>query len=214
MAIVKTTKMYIPRRGGSYEFIRKTNCDSEGRFSIKLPEEWHETLGYAHVYAESLEKVETAFDKAQKDFTDANTTTLKVILYKIECAADIREGKGENSRHLYDTHQVHFHNGAAIDFGAGVYEEQTVHKPSGDCTYKYIFAESSIPLQPHMLDLKPHTGWQRAENQMPWTKERERFFAYISTAMHKLIMQLSEFEDKDKLLDCIDSGRLLTEGGT
>ena len=209
MATVKTEKIYI---GGRIEFIKKVNCDSAGRFSIKLPGEWVEILEYTHVYAGSLADVEKAFDKARKDFTDANTTTRKVILYKIECTAHIEEGTGENRRYLYDIDQVHFCNGVAIDFGAGVYEEQEIRKPSGDCTYKYVFLESSIPLQNHILDVKPHSGWDRAENQMPWTEEREKFFAYIATAMHKMVLQLSEVQEKDKLLEFIDSGRLLGSG--
>lgn len=58
-----------------------------------------------------------------------------------------------------------------------------------------------------------HFDWRlhgdQATGRLPWTKERQEFFAKIGRSMEHVILQLKQLSDPKRALEIADKGRLL-----
>lgn len=186
--------------------IREVKCDRKGIFSINLPKDLWEKLGInSHIQAKDLDTVLREWDSLVKQFDEAMTSRRKVIVYKLEVTARVyREERPHQP--ILDKDEINFTHGLAMDFAAGVFEEEHV-KLKGRENKIYHRTDTSIPYGSGRLNHVEYHG--RDYQIIDWSPEREEFFANVIGSFETLILRLHEFlgdEKPEKLLKLIDSG--------
>ena len=145
---------------------------------------------HASVATGSSEKeARTYFDKICKEFTESETRTRKVIVYKADINARIFEGEGDARRFVFEKSDIHFCDcDCALGIGYEVLEESTI---TDKITYRNLRGDCS--------DLK--SGWEVID----WTEEREAFFKKTVGALEKLIVAVDDyFKCKETLVKNIE----------
>lgn len=188
------------------DFFLVVNVSPKGIFSAKLPQRVTEILGYDKVTSDTNEDVLRKFTEAIEEYKSARTTTRKVIAYDFNCAAK-EFTANDGTDHEY--HEMGFVEGLGLSVWAVVCEESV--RTMGDDKQRYDYEElpSSIPdvLRPQARNVNSHR--EQAEHIIDWTQDREDFFVRLAGIMQEMIARLKSFEKPDKLIERIDSGRLL-----
>ena len=177
-----------------------------GRFSAKLPDAVAAFLGVDNVrggvFGMTLAEVIGAFDGMIKAFEEAEIIEKKVIMYEFSFRRD-PDGGGYG-----------FYQGVVLCVASSVFTEQEIRAHSGLVVYKYLPVASSLNPFYAFRGEEHGPDTKRKLNQIPWTEERESFFLYIQTNMERLIDMLKSLEEPDKLLNFVDTGRMLPIGTT
>lgn len=205
MPVVKTEKRYFA--GEAVEL--KVKCNSDGEFSADLPAFCVSTLGYNIVKDKSLEVVIKKWTNAAVEYTDTKTKSEKVILYEVQASAYIWDFKGDKLIADFQDGGSH-KEGLSLTVFAVVANEFQLTKPDGKIRYRYEEVETDLPES--MADFR-HFDWrlhgEQATGRLPWTKERQEFFAKIGRSMEQVILQLKQLSDPKRALEIADKGRLL-----
>ena len=200
MAVIKTETTWF----GGEKFIKRIKVDKNGEFSIKLPPEINDILDYDIVKADTQSQVLKLFREALIDYKNAKTTTRKVIIYEVKHNTDEL-----NERDL------HFESGVGLVVTARVYIEHKIRiKGEDKYNYKKLDFDSgeNLPRGLGVINFYGHAD-EVHENAIDWTQERHDFFVMIYEAMTDLILKLNELKNPTALIDFIDSGVKLIEGG-
>lgn len=181
----------------------------ERRFKIQLPVGAHNACG-KYVYGETLDEVNKAYKAASTTFLDSTMKEEKVIVIAFEGECRIEE----NEKIVFECDRGYGgHDGINLELKCEVFIKQTWTCPDGDSVDKYIETEHSIPESSGY-------GWPSAPGgegtiEVPWSKERERFFAELVMAIQNIIRKLSEFTTNAKsILKIADRGARLLPGPT
>jgi len=166
MAIIRTETMWF----GGEKFIKRIKVDKDGEFSIKLPPEANDILGYDIVKADTQSQALELFRVALIDYQNAQTTTRKVIIYEVK----------HNTAELNEK-DLHFESGVGLVVTARVYIEHKIRiKDEDKYNYKKLDFDSDEDL-PHglgVIDFYGHAD-KVHKNAIDWTQERHDFFIMI-----------------------------------
>lgn len=164
------------------------------KFSIKLPEWWHTTLGYNTVYADTLESVEYAFSRAGSEFIDLSTNRRKVILYQFEANAQIWDEVRD--RMGFRENEMAFTKGTSLDFWWCIAYECTSqfnkHK-------KYVTDDKHFKgyLEPHVWSSANYYIGEDSDyhkyNVIEFTEERQQFFLHLQKSLDDIILKAWTF---------------------
>jgi len=201
MAVVSTTQQYVLGE----EVSRRITVRKGGMFHCKLPESLVVATGCpAEISADTLKKVEAEWMRLA-DNAKANTTTdEKVIVYSVQL--HLPDGIRHTDGYIDD---ISFAEGLALSLSAGVYTRTATHKPCGDLLHShYMRCASQIPEVSGSYQLR---GFDTPEDRelhhcIPWTAERELFFARAVNSLLDTMHRLASFRtDKEHLLAVIDN---------
>ena len=164
---------------------RVIKCDASGTFTCNLPPQIVTVLGIAEVQgisrSEVLKKVTEIFDR----YRSSRLTEEKVILYEVKYHAYIYNGDRCVFRSEQGVNELSFCHGTGISVAAAVCTERCTTEANGNKTYEYDEIKSSLPCGMSCgFNVRVHgyrTG--RKDNLLPWTQERENFFAKIGNGL-------------------------------
>lgn len=220
MAVVRTDT-YHYKEG---EFKRQVRVLNDGLFRIKLPSWTQTVLSYEEVFADTQREAIRKYDQALREYEQAQTQEKKVILYEIKYNAyiwgdarhrkDLKDVDPDKQVCILNEQKISFSQGMGLTVAAGVYIERKIEIAGTDrFTFKYdsVKGDDALPYSTQQRDsLKPTWG-KEATNKIDWTPERHQFFIMLHDAMSRLIWRIHHFEDQNKLVEFIDSGRKLLE---
>lgn len=215
MPKVKGQQSYF---GGKLTFF-EVYCSAAGVFTAKLPPWAREVLGKEQLSAKTLNELEGLWEAAKREYEETQTTTRTVILYKCEMTARLDNGKEFNNaafKLLLDRADISFTDGVALDFGVAVFVEKKRLRHGGSPAYSYSHIESTIPesFKPSGFShaLRDHKN-RPLDNLLPWTEEREVWFAGLCRAYQNLLLGLDAiFKDKKTLQLAIEQRKQLGAG--
>lgn len=196
-------------------FINYDNVDKRGygdseknRFYVLLPQVVADALGVKETRGSTQEDAYKNFLEAIEKFKKIKTEQNRVILYEISINPDPAQERRYPGYHGY--------GGAGYDarVWARTYEETVCIDGTGGKRYSYEPVESPVKYPgepPHKLD--SHEG-KKFEAQVPWTGPNEKFFVCIGEHLNGLITRLDEIRSPDKMIEAINSGRLLPLGSS
>jgi hypothetical protein len=205
MPTVKTDTLRINGR----DFRRVVKFNPNGGFTISLPEEWAAVLGCDNVRADRLAAVLALWNTANTDYTAAATVESKVILYRFHANAYVMD---EQTGKCLLSKSMSFVDGHAVEVCASVATEQKITL-NGKTTFKYVLLDSTIPDPPG----SKASPWRATPSSnrstcLPWSEQREAFFARLVVAIQRIALDLHEIDTKPgALLKAADSGRLLLQ---
>lgn len=185
-------------------------CNAEGQFKAEIPQFALGVLGYGTVSGKTIDEVIKKWLEASVHYTETKTKTNKVILYEVEANAYIYRDDRCIAR--YEDRGSGFSHGISLNVVAVVCNEIQLTLPNGKVRYNYEEVEDHN-LPNSMADMR-HFQWgvgrgEEAKSKLPWTQEREDFFAKIGRAMEDVIMQLKQLDDPTRALEIADAGKLL-----
>ena len=203
-------------------FVKKIRFSSRsGLFAITLPKQLEKRMDIGEVTSETLVGVEKAFKEAIARYKAAQTTSRKVIVYKIEANAWVyRKPDGQPAtEHDHDAEVVFQESGISFAEGCGltiyadVMIENTLVTADGQKSKSYEDVEHSIP-----RSLGRDGGHRIADRWgtvddavvIDWTPEREAWFRHVGTQFEDLVMKVfTTLGDTKKALQLMDAGRML-----
>jgi len=173
------------------------------KFSVAIPKECAEVLGYERIEDESLDGLEKKYRDASEAFLNTKAKMRKIIVYRIlmNCGSDVRVGRSRFE--LLGYHD----DGIGLQVVAGVYVEKKYNFTKAgheklNTTYDQV--KSSIP---DFMSEEVHHWNCKKYKILDWTPEREEFFRTFGEAMSKLCQRVSDFlGDEKKLLELIANG--------
>lgn len=170
-----------------------------GRFWIGLPGIMSEVIGKREVRGKTQEAARKAFMDVLEKFKNIKVETRKVILYQIHCRR-----KAGDSRWSSDF-------GYEIKIWAGVYIETVALSGSGIGRYSYEEVNSTLKYPGSCSEVEQARG-TKFKAQVPWTEQNEAFFKWVEDRMNGLINALADIAEPAKLIESINSGKLLPLG--
>lgn len=204
MSIVSTETIGFKQKDGTV-FKREIRVLKDGLFRIKLPPEVSGDLVIEpDVCAVTMSDAINQFDDRLEEYDKINTCTAKVILYEMKHTASVmRDGKC-----VLSSEEISFCEGTALNICVAVYEETVLTRADGTMYHQYKKIKSLISsgLAPRSFDGLCGRG-EVGTNRIPWTLEREKFFADLGEAMENLILKIDRvMSDKQKVIALADSG--------
>lgn len=201
MAVVSNTEVVF----GKMRTMKIVKFSSkEGRFKIQLPAGARDTCG-EYVYGETLDEVNKAYDAASIMYLDASVKDEKVIVITFQGQCRIEE----NGEIVFECDKGWGTDGGVeLELECEVFIKRTWTCPDGDSKDKYIETEHSIS-ESAGFQYTPSPGGS-GSIEVPWSEERERFFAELIMATQNIIRKLSEFTtDAKSVLKIADRGARL-----
>lgn len=197
MAVISKTEEFF----GKMRTMKIVKFSSkEKRFKIQLPSGARDVCG-EYVYGETLEEVNKAYVAASTKYLDSSMKEEKVIVVSFQGECRIEED--EKIVFECDRGYSSSGDGLTIELNCAVFIKQTWTCPNGDSTDKYDETEHSIP-ESASYQWAPSPGGT-GSIEVPWTKEREQFFAELINATQQIIRKLSEFTtDAKSILKIVD----------
>lgn len=198
MPIVTTETIHFD----GVDFSLKYCVDRKGVWSLKLPASLVERLGTQdHAYADTLDELKKEWKRLWKEYKEASTSTERIIAWKTEIKARIRA----DEELLINKAELSFADGLALSLSVGVFDRHTtktgskVHT-SFDLVDNVISSSAEFRIE--------YWDWEQGlVKWMPWTQEREDFFAQLVTAFENIILRLNNFlgdNSEKKLIEIID----------
>lgn len=175
----------------------------EHRFYIKLPQVVADALGTADVRGDNQVDVMEKFNIAIEQFKKLDTEVNQVILYSF--IVDPSPGDQSKYRSAY-----------RVVVWAGTFEETVAISGDGQRRYSYEAVEDDpldFPGAEYYSPSRSRQDGRRYDCQVPRTERNEQFFIWVGDRMGDLVTALTSLKDHDKLIDAINSGRLLPLGG-
>lgn len=184
MAVISKTEAYF----GNMRTTKVVKFSSkDNRFKIQLPSGARDACG-EYVYGETLKEVNKAYEAASVMFLDATLKEEKVIVITFEGQCRIEE----NEKIVFECDRGYSASeGVELELQCEVFIKQTWACPDGRSVEKYGETEHSISDSAN-YQWPPSPGGT-AHIEVPWSKEREQFFAELVTAIQNIIRKLSEF---------------------
>ena len=211
MAII--SKEQIGFETGS--FLRVIKVNSEGTFSIELPEPVKRTVGFGVVEAESKDAALRMFGEALKKHRESRSTKRKVILFHIERTAYVwRNDKCVlNATGSGGGRTVAFAKGVALAVAANVFEETRIEMEGDKVRFNYDILPSTLPKSMQEgREIMP-VAQLEARNKIDWTEERETFFARLGLAIENIILELEKLDSPETVSALIEAGGFKMLGG-
>ena len=206
MATVKTERCYFGKKEVRKVVRFKARA---GKFYISLPPFAVKALDVSEVQGDTLAEVEKEFDDLNRRYSNVCHTDSKVILYQFESDARIER----NDVTVFDGEGWH-DKGVRLSVACGVYDK---HEWAGNAkpVVQYESVESSLP-EYVALDTPTQYNVERdAIIELPWTEEREQFFANLIHAIEELVLRLNSMSASEQtLLGFIASKQLLLPAAT
>jgi len=195
MAVIRREQNYVA--GEKFEIVVKYSARDQ-QFSIAFPAKVAECMHASVATGPSEKEARTYFDKICKEYTESETRTRKVIVYKADINARVFEGEGSDRRFVFEKSDIHFCDcDCALGIGYEVLQESTI---TDKITYRSLRGD--------YRDLK--SGWEVID----WTEEREAFFKKTVGALEKLIVAVHDyFKCKETLVKNIDQKNPLMQIG-
>jgi len=196
MPVIRTGTIHYEQ--GTYKQVVKYKV-REKRFSIILPEWTHEYLGYDTVYGETLDRVDTAFAVAMREYDELARYKKRVIVYDFKANAFI--WNEDKTRCIFRKEEISFSKGTGLSFWYNVLDER---QAPGEKHKKYYLLDGRYA----------QADWHDSLKVIEWTKDRENFCKALETGLEQMIMNAWEFfnQEPDKIAQLIDSGlKLLPE---
>jgi len=186
MAVIRREKGYVA--GEKFEIVVKYSARDQ-QFSIAFPAKIAECMHASVATGSSEKEARTCFDKICKEFTESETRTRKVIVYRTDINIRVFEGEGSDRRFVFEKSDIHFCDcDCALGIGYEVLQESTI---TDKITYRNM--------QGGYRALK--SGWEVID----WTEERETFFKKTVGALEKLIVAVhSYFQSSETLVKNIE----------
>jgi hypothetical protein len=191
------------------------HVNAGGQFSCKLPEYVSKTLGYDTVKANTLAECEKKVNQALKDNSEAGTERRKVVLYGFACHMHIwKDGKlvfsnGHTGCQAGPrTKTIPFADGCAVQLWASAATEVKITVAS-KTSYSYEFLSSTIPsgASPNNHGHDFHHNDRIFPELLPWTQEREDFFARMVRGLEAVAVQLAQLSNPVAALQIADTGQ-------
>lgn len=180
----------------------------DGKFKIQVPPGAHDVCG-EYVYGDTLKEVNKAYESASAMYLDASVKDEKVIVISFEGRCSIEE----NGEIIFECNKGYSDNGLELELECEVFIKRTWTCPDCDTIEKYVETEHSIP-ESAGFRWAPSPGWEGAI-EVPWSEEREQFFAELVMATQNIIRKLSEFTtDAKSILKIVDRGTRLLPSPT
>lgn len=171
----------------------------EKRFYIKLPQVVADALSIADARGNDQAEVMERFVECLDKFKTLKTEVNRIIVYRFEV------------RPHPDDKVSPYDYSYSVGISCATYEETIMTAGDGVKRYSYKWMESEVNIGQEFNSMTPNDG-KRAEKQVPWNEKNTAFFIWIKTSMKELIRQLYELEQPDKLIETINTGRLLPLG--
>lgn len=213
MSVVKQTKMRLELNPAKpwEETVVKVHYDNSGagryahepeggRFYVKLPPIVADALGQTEARGETHQVAFWAFEACLKRFRNLKTEVNRVILYEII----LRPNPEAENRSSWDA-------GYKVDIWAGTYEETAAVSGNDMRRHHYEKMESSLSYPGEASHINRSDG-DKWEDQVPWTEKNEAFFKWVEISMNQLVTALGEIKSPEKLIETINSGKLLPLG--
>ncbi len=181
----------------------------EKQFKIQLPTGARDVCG-EYVYGDTLDEVNKAYAAASTMFLDATLKEEKVIIITFEGQCRIEE----NEKIIFECDRgYNVGEGVELELQCEVFIKQTWACPDGRSVDRYDETEHSIP-ESASYNWPPSPGGSGSV-EVPWSEEREQFFAELVNATQNIIRKLSEFTtDAKSILKIVDRGARLLPGTT
>ena len=194
MAVVRTRTLRFNGR----EYRQVTRVNRDGLFRIKYPEELVKLLGEPdEAVATTQKEVDQIWGARAKEFTEAQTTRRKVIVYRVQIMARLW-----TEEKLLDRDDISFGHGLGVLLWADVFEEIEVKLAMGSrYTYERI-RDNNLPSSvrhPGKFDLQLGSLGKKESNVMEWTEEREEFFCKVGELMEGLAIKLDDMTKDPEL---------------
>lgn len=191
MATIKTENFKI----GEKTYVKQMTYRPGGPFQIKVPEEIAVVLQKFLVKGDTEKECDKNFARVVFEFQSLKEKKDRVILYRIDLEALIKDEKGKI---IFD--RGHFSDSRGIKIGFDYMVANRIRY--GDTQSFYDDTGKKV--------------WIGGESIMEWTAEREKFFAGFNQALEGAILRSNEFfkNNSAKLAKLIDSnsGPLLLGG--
>lgn len=198
MAIVSTEKTLVC---GEW-FDRKIKVNADGVFSIEYPDFIQEKFSVKAAIGETKSDALIVFRQMAAKYTDAKTSSRKVILYNMQHTKN-----HEKAFERFD--QLSFSEGEGFTISAGVFIEEKTDADS-KTTYGYKLDRNNSEGLPH------HSlggGRRKTEPEklcLNWTQDLEDMFRDLVQAMDVIQYKIAGvLQDETTLLDFINSGQKL-----
>lgn len=206
MAVISKTEEYF----GKMRTMKVVKFSSrEKRFKIQMPSGARDVCG-EYVYGDTLDEVNKAYAAASTMFLDATLKEEKVIVITFEGQCRIEE----NEKIVFECDRGYSAGeGVELELQCEVFIKQTWTCPNGESIDRYSETEHSIS-ESASYNWSPNPGGS-GSIEVPWTKEREQFFAELVMATQNIIRKLSEFTtDAKSILKIVDRGARLLPSPT
>lgn len=173
----------------------------DGKFKIQVPPGARDICG-EFVYGETLDEVNKAYETASAMYLDASVKDEKVIVIAFEGVCRIEE----NEKIVFECDNGYSpYNGIQLELQCEVFIKRTWTCPDCDTIEKYIEIDHSISESANYT-WTPGVG-TKGHIEVPWSEEREQFFAELVIAIQNIIRKLSEFTaDAKSVLEFTDRG--------
>jgi hypothetical protein len=193
MPKISKTKIHI----GQTEHALEIFCDSNGRFTIPLPQDIAEKSRVKEVSAFSKNEVIEAYRKKIDEVFAARTKAEKQIWFKF----GIHRGDFKSDRSFHDE------NSLRLGFAYLV----IIHYEYNEQVFNYFAEEYEALGRDAVAPMRLYSGeW----TIVAWTQEREQFFKKFAEKMEEMMDQIEGFTtDSKALMQAIDSkGAFLLPG--
>ncbi len=158
----------------------RIHVNSDGRFQIPLPKFAVPVLGYERVGGSTKDEVESAWLRAERQYTERMKEKQKVIVYKIKVNAFIMNAEG--TKRVFRADEITFAEGSGLVMAWSILyrhtrsdiNEITYHDEDGD----FIMSDDSE---------RDGVTW------IPWSQAAEDFFRSCEDRLKTLGMNLWNF---------------------
>ena len=204
MSVVSKKEVKFMRR----PYMRVVSYSSRTRlFVIKLPKEAHKIAG-AEVEGKTEEEVLKLFKAADAKCTFSAYKSKKLIVYQVRMVCDI-------SRKGTKLHLADWCGDAGVSLGiqCAVMEKKIWEYGDGEKSFVYEELESTIPKSGTFGESYNSDNYEDCVDddtgeicrEIPWTAERESFFAELITSFEDLILKIHKTsKSKRKLVALAD----------
>ena len=174
----------------------------DGKFKIQVPPGARDICG-EYVYGDTLKEVNKAYEEASAIYLDASVKEEKVIVISFQGECRIEE----NGKIVFECDKGYSSSeGIEFELQCEVFIKRTWTCPDCDTVEKYIETDHSIPESAGYRSWTPGVGGT-GNIEVPWSEEREKFFAELVIVIQNIIRKLSEFTaDAKSVLKFADRG--------
>lgn len=198
MGVISKTECYCD----GVRYHRKVSVNSSGVFSINLPPVVASALQVDAVTGKTLQEAEASEKVHIRQYQDSQTEKSRVIVYDVRVEARICRADGT----WFQAGPSYGGTGATLSVFVGVYD-MTCRKVQGRGELRsFSVVPSSIPSSVSR-DVSSHD--LSRFSRVPWTQEREDWFARVATSLEVLLMALHDkTKDAEALDGAVASGAL------
>jgi len=175
------------------------------QFEIDLPEAAHLVCG-EKVVDNTLDGVNKKFKDASEIFISSTEKKVKVVVLEFLADAIIERG----GKTIFKNTEWGNYDGVSLKLRCEVYNKHTWTLHDGDKVSKYLETPHNIS-ESASFDYTPSVGYKDTV-EIPWSKERERFFIQLVESFEELILKLNDFTKNVKsVIRLVDGGLKLLE---